>query len=115
MRRLVPLLFLVQFLAINANAQERDWTIEKPVLAGFLNGLTLSTCRFLEFGEQGVAADENDPFAMSPLVKEELKRLGKSSYLGATVFGAGCTFFVIAGVFFRRLNRLKLQEIAGLA
>lgn len=96
----------------NSTVATRDWTIEHPFLSGYLHGLSLGVCRSCRLGEAGEAAGEHDPFAVTPAVREELRRLAARPYRTAQLLGAICTFFVIGGVFFRRVNTLKVMEFA---
>lgn len=90
----------------------RDWTIERPFLSGYLHGLSLGVCSSCRLGAAGQAAGEHDPFAVTPVVREELRRLAARPYRTAQFLGAISTFFVIGGVFFRRVNTLKVMELA---
>lgn len=108
-RSVIAVAFLIGPVAAAAEG-ERDWTIEKPVLSGFISGLSLGLCQSCRLGSQGRPASDYDPFAMSPAVKSELKALATTPHRAAQAAGAGYTAFVIGGLFFRRLNRLEERE-----
>ena len=107
---LATALFLAPVSALSDDAGARDWTIERPVLAGFLTGLTVGLCRGCRLGAGVRPAGSHDPFAMTPLVRSELMRLAARPYHLGQAFGTGYLAIVIGGVFFRRLNRLRAVE-----
>ena len=100
------------FLMASAGAEEktRDWTIERPLTAGFLNGVTLSACTACRLGAQAEPASEYDPYGMTGMVREELKRLGRRPWRIGQSLGAALAIFTIGGLFFRRRNRLRCME-----
>jgi hypothetical protein len=107
---LIVLISLAPLSIATASGGERDWTIEHPMLAGFLNGITIGACGQCQLGAAGRAAGTHDPFGMSPLVKSELSRLALRPYRIGQALGIGYAVIVIGGVFFRRLNRLKVTR-----
>jgi hypothetical protein len=107
MKGLLILTILVMGSA-SADTGERDWTIERPMLSGFLSGLSLGACGTCGLGGAGTAAGPHDPFGMTPLVKEQLVQLAARPYAIGQVLGASYAAIVVGGVFFRRLNRLKV-------
>lgn len=111
MRLWLPLLLATNIAAADVEAVYRDWTVERPMLAGFLSGLSLTTCGQCKLGSQSVVAGAHDPFGMSEKVREELKRVGEAPYRGGQAVGALSALMVILGVFFRRLNTLRLRQV----
>jgi hypothetical protein len=99
------ILVLLSWPALAAGG-ERDWTIENPLLAGFGSGITVGLCRSCELGGARRPAGPHDPFAMTPLVREHLLRMGARPYLLGQILGGLYVGIIAAGVFFRRLNRL---------
>lgn len=99
------LLLLLSWPALAADG-ERDWTIEHPLVAGFGSGITIGLCRSCALGGAPRPAGPHDPFAMTPLAKEHLLRLGARPYLIGQILGGLYLAIIAGGVFFRRLNRL---------
>lgn len=95
----------------NAQAAERDWTIEQPLVAGFLTGVTLGACWGCWHGRQAVPASEFDPYGVTPWVQDVLYELGKRPYRIGVAAGASMTLLLILGVFARRLRTLKARAL----
>jgi len=114
----VRLLLVVALLtlssAVAAEERQRDWTIERPVLAGFLTGLSLTMCRSCRLGSSSVKAGEHDPFAMTPMVRSELLRLAERPFVIGRLLGFVYAIVIVGGIFFWRLNRLKETNVIGL-
>lgn len=94
-----------------AHADTRDWTVENPILSGYLRGLSLYTVSDLAIGESTVEASEYDPFGMTEAVRAELIRIGRLNHLVASWIGVFSTFFLIGGCVFRKRHTLKLMEM----
>lgn len=99
------LLLLLTCPALAGNG-ERDWTIENPMVAGFGSGITIGLCRSCALGGASRPAGPHDPFAMTPLVRKQLLRLGARPYLLGQILGGLYVAIIAGGVFFRHLNRL---------
>lgn len=85
----------------------RDWTVEKPFIAGMMEGLSLTLCGSCELGGEPESASDFDPFAMSDVVYEELMiHAALPHALGRWL---GLSFILLAGFGFIgfHLNRLK--------
>lgn len=85
----------------------RDWTVEKPFVAGLMQGLSLTLCNSCQLGGEPEPASEFDPFGMSEAVYEELRvHAALPHALGR---GVGISFVLLVGfgVFGFHLNRLK--------
>jgi len=107
---LVSLALLISAPLVAADTETfRDWTVERPAFAGFLSGLTLGLDRF-DLGGGREIASVYDPFSVTPTVRAELVRLGRTPYLLGRIVGTFCVLFLVMGVFFRRLNRLMFKE-----
>lgn len=111
MKMLVLVVTLAAMTPIAAMGGERDWTVEHPVLAGFATGLTLTVCRSCRLGAASVPANPNDPFAMSPSVKQRLIVLGHRPFLIGSTMGFLYAFIVLGGIFAWRLNTLKVRKL----
>lgn len=107
MTRLLLLVILIAGSA-SADSGERDWTIERPMLSGFMSGLCMGACGAVGLGAATTVAGPHDPFAMTPMVKEQLLELAARPYAIGQAFGVVYAAIVVGGVFFRRLNRLKV-------
>jgi len=99
------LLVLMSWPALAADGV-RDWTIENPLIAGFGSGITIGICQSCELGGAPRAAGPHDPFAMTPLVRAQLVRLGERPHLIGQLVGSMYAAIIAVGVFFRHLNRL---------
>lgn len=106
---IVPLVLLG--MCSSAQAAERDWTIEQPLVAGFLTGVTLGTCWRCWHGRQSAPASEFDPFGATPWVHELLYEMGRRSFWSGVIGGSTMTSLLIGGVFYRRLNTLSARAI----
>ena len=111
MKRLIIMVLMLSPVAYagDGGPRARDWTVEHPLLAGFLSGLTAGAPRFA-FAGASREASQYDPFAVSPLVMRELARLSRLPYVIGEAFGFFCTLFFVFGIFFRHLNRLLPKE-----
>ena len=88
----------------------RDWTIEKPFAAGLINGMTLGLAPGSRFATQARPANSNDPFGMSPLVRDMLLGWAAVPYRIGRSVGGLFTFLILFGAWFRRRNTLMVRQ-----
>ena len=99
------ILVLLSWPAIAADG-ERDWTIENPLVAGFGSGITIGLCQSCALGGAPRQAGPHDPFAMTPLVREQLLQLAARPHMIGQILGGIYVAIIAGGVFLRHLNRL---------
>ena len=91
-----PLLLAIPLIisAITVHAAERDWTVERPWLSGFVRGASLGMCASCAIGAGTRSVSEFDPFAAPRVVQKEMARLGRNGHL----IGAFMGFLLSLGV-----------------
>jgi len=109
---LILVMVILSPVTANASTEEtvRDWTIEKPFLAGALNGLSLNACRACVLGASPLPASAFDPFGLSEQAYDHLKVHAKGPYLFGQSLGFIFTFLLGIGVLRSLLNRLSVDE-----
>lgn len=107
--KLSVLALMLLGMSAGAQAAERDWTVEQPLVAGFLTGVSLGACWTCWHGHQAVPASEHDPFGVSPWVQDVLYEMGRRPYWIGVSAGVSLTSLLIGGVFVRRLNTLSAR------
>lgn len=85
----------------------RDWTIEKPFLAGFMSGLSLTTCRSCSLGSSPVQSSEFDPFGLSAHAYDVLTVHARGPHRFGQSLGFILTILFGIGFLKAHLNRLK--------
>jgi hypothetical protein len=95
----------------------RDWQVERPVVAGLVNGLTVGVVPSTRFGSGGAAASPSDPYGVSGTVHAEVARLSEPAYRVATAVGLVFWVFCAAGVVhrYRSLARARALEARHVA
>lgn len=111
---MVGLMLAASLFATNAVAQARyvrDWAVERPFSAGLMKGMTVGLFPRTGYGEGGREASAYDPYGLSPLVHEEVARLGAPQYRLGVSLGLGVWIFALGGVLHRRLTTLTLSRL----
>ncbi len=63
-----------------ADASSRDWTVERPWLAGFLNGVSFGSCTTCRLGAGVREVSVHDPYVVPEVVRLQMINMGQTSH-----------------------------------